>query len=258
MGHTQRTMAVIFLLLSMLTIPSPAAPLPVAHPVTLPSLLVNATATANATVDESIRLPYLGQYLTSTLLSTLSTMRRCGGRRAPSCARGGGTHSSSPPPPPPPTRITQSLQLKTTSHYTGLYKEVVEVGWGISIGIYAASDPGWISGVSMTSSASHTCNVNWCGIEVLFRATVPSGIRHHAESLSSSAFCRGVALAKDAVGFNQSQSIRVPNETDVTLLTTHVNTQEAPIDWGMIAFGIIFGVVLLLCLAVPIGAALGH
>merc|ERR1712146_501658 len=207
-------------------------------------------------VDESIRLPYLGQYLTSTLLSTLSTMRRCGGRRAPSCARGGGTHSSSPPPPPPPTRITQSLQLKTTSHYTGLYKEVVEVGWGISIVIYAASDPGWISGVSMTSSASHTCNVNWCGIEVLFRATVPSGIRHHAESLSSSAFCRGVALAQDAVGFGSA--IRVPNETDVTLLTTHVNTQEAPIDWGMIAFGIIFGVILLLCLAVPIGAALGH
>jgi len=240
-------MAITLLLLSMLTSLTPAAPLPAAHPAILHSPHVNVTAAANATVD--VPVAYLGEYLTSALLSTLSTVRRCGGRRAPGCVRGGGrSYSPSPPPPPPPTRIAQSLSisiLKNTSQYTGLYKEVVEAGWGISIGIYAA---GWISGVSATSSASRSCNADWCGIEILFRATVPSGLSHHTESLSPSSFCNGVVSAKAAVA--HGSTMLVPNATHVKVMTTtvdaHVTAHEDGRDWAETGF-YIGVVVLILC-----------
>merc|ERR1711907_739929 len=93
-------MAIPLLLLSMLISLIPAAPLPAAHPAILRSSHVHKISTANATVD--VPVAYLGEYLTSALSSTLSTVRRCGGRRAPGCVGGGGRSSPSPPPPPPP------------------------------------------------------------------------------------------------------------------------------------------------------------
>jgi len=244
-------MAIPLLLLSMLISLIPAAPLPAAHPAILRSSHVHKISTANATVD--VPVAYLGEYLTSALSSTLSTVRRCGGRRAPGCVGGGG-RSYSPPPPPPPTQIAQSLSLKTTSQYTGLYKEVVEAGWGISIGIYAA---GWISGVSATSSASRRCNADWCGIEILFRATVPSDRGHHAEALSPSAFCNGMASAKAALAYGST--MLVPNVTDVKVTTTNVDTHEDGRDWVELGFYIGVVTFLVCCLGIVIGASVkGH
>merc|ERR1712159_834247 len=133
----------------------------------------------------------------------LSPLRRCGGRRECGSWISEGSPPS-PPAPPPPLQIAQTVMLRSkrllledASDYAGMYKLVVEAGWGISIGIYDKTGPGWKHGVNTTSSASDACNENWCGIEVLFRASVPSHLSH-AESLSASAFCSGVASAKEA------------------------------------------------------------
>merc|ERR1712022_26355 len=99
----------------------------------------------------------------------------------------------------------------------------MEAGWGIAIGIYSYNS-GWFSGVSTTSSAGNTCDAQWCGVEVIFRATVPSGFSHRADSLSPAAFCDGVASAKEIIG--QGSMIAVPNVNDVAVLTTHVEAHE--------------------------------
>merc|ERR1712159_290496 len=118
----------------------------VPHSTSLPSSFNASLPLASVTISE---------YLTSTVLRfVVPTSRRCGGRRK-GCARGNGASSSySSPPPPPPTRIGQSVLLNrvNASHYVGTYKLVVEVGWGISIGIYDKTKPGWKSGVVVTSS----------------------------------------------------------------------------------------------------------
>merc|ERR1712167_507624 len=116
--------------------------------------------------------------------------------------------------------------MGTTSQYTGLYKEVVEAGWGISIGI-------------------------------LFRATVPSGLRHHAESLSPAAFCNGMASAQAAVAYGST--ILVPNATHVKVTTTNVDAHEDGIDWAEMGFLIGVVTLLLCCLgAIIAAAAAGH
>merc|ERR1719352_1155763 len=166
----------IVLVLSMLISLGSAAPLRSAR-LSLPPSVNVATATANVTAVGS--LSSLPQYLTTLF----PTVRRCGGRRGSKC--GGSSPPPSPPPPPGPTRIAQSLLLKNvnTSEYAGLYKVVVEAGWGISIGIYDEANRDWRLGVTATSSASNSCNGN-CGMEVRFRATVPWDLSHRAESLS--------------------------------------------------------------------------
>merc|ERR1712093_393192 len=188
------------------------------------------------------------------LTTLLPTVRRCGGRRGSKC--GGSSPPPSPPPPPGPTQIAQSLLLKNvnTSEYAGLYKVVVEAGWGISIGIYDKANRDWMLGVTATSSASNSCNGN-CGMEVRFRATIPWNLHHRAESLSASAFCSGVAAAKEAMA--KGSTIRVPNETDVTVLTTDVDYHEDGVDWVAVGIGIGFGVLLLVFLGVVLGAACG-
>merc|ERR1711977_314455 len=244
----------IVLVLSMLISLGSAAPLRSAQlslPPPLPLSVNVATATANVTAVGSLSsLRPIGQYLTTLL----PTVRRCGGRRGTKC--GGSSSPPSPPPPPGPTRIAQSLLLKNvnTSEYEGLYKVVVEAGWGISIGIYDEANRDWMLGVTATSSASNSCNGN-CGMEVRFRATVPWDLSHRAESLSPSAFCSGVAAAKEAMA--KGSTIRVPNETDVTVLTTDVDAHEDVVDWVELGVGIGFGVLLLVFLGVVLGAACG-
>merc|ERR1711977_285885 len=132
-----RRIMVVPVLLSMLISLGSAAPIHFA-PFTSPSVNV-ATATANVTVVGSSLRP-IGEYLTTLF----PPVRRCGGRRGSKC--GGGSSSRPPPPPPPgPTQIAQSLLLKNvnTSEYAGLYKVVVEAGWGISIGIYDEANREW-------------------------------------------------------------------------------------------------------------------
>merc|ERR1711977_316782 len=244
----------IVLVLSMLISLGSAAPLRSAQlslPPPLPPSVNVATATANVTVVGSLSsLRPIGQYLTTLF----PTARRCGGRRGSKC--GGSSSPPSPPPPPGPTRIAQSLLLKNVnpSEYAGLYKVVVEAGWGISIGIYDEANRDWMLGVTATSSASNSCNGN-CGMEVRFRATVPWDLSHRAESLSASAFCSGVAAAKEAMA--KGSTIRVPNETDVTVLTTDVDYHEDGVDWVAVGIGIGFGVLLLVFLGVVLGAACG-
>merc|ERR1711977_171050 len=241
-----RRIMVVPVLLSMLISLGSAAPI---HFAPFPSPSVNvATATANVTVVGSSLRP-IGEYLTTLF----PPVRRCGGRRGSKC---GGSSSPPPPPPPPgPTRIAQSLLLKNvnTSEYAGLYKVVVEAGWGISIGIYDKANRDWMLGVTATSSASNSCNGN-CGMEVRFRATVPWDLSHRAESLSPSAFCSGVAAAKEAMA--KGSTIRVPNETDVTVLTTDVEHDDG-VDWVKLGVGIGIGVCLLLCLGAVLCAAIG-
>merc|ERR1711907_75113 len=200
------------------------------------------------------------EYLTSTLndlvLFTLPASRRCGGRRK---CRGGNASPPPAPPPPPPSRIVQSLVLNrvNTSHYTGLYKLVVEAGWGISIGIYDLSrtGQGWKPGVSATSRASKTCDANWCGIKVHFSAEIPAHLSHRAESLSASQFCHGVASAKTAMA---NGTFGVPSETDVTVLTTDVYEGEHDVDWvGIIIAGVIC-LFLIVCLSAILAAACGR
>merc|ERR1711959_126433 len=234
----QRIM-IVLVLLSMLMSLGSAAPLRSAQ-LSLPPSVNVATATANVTAVGSLsRLRPIGEYLTTLF----PTVRRCGGRRGSKC---GGSSSPPPPPPPPgPTQIAQSLLLKNvnTSEYVGLYKVVVEAGWGISIGIYDEANRDWRLGVTATSSASNSCNGN-CGMEVRFRATVPWNLHHRVESLSASAFCSGVAAAKEAMA--KGSTIRVPNETDVTVLTTDVDHDDG-VDWVELGVGIGIGVCLLLC-----------
>merc|ERR1711977_259279 len=243
-----RRIMVVPVLLSMLISLGSAAPI---HFAPFPSPSVNvATATANVTVVGSSLRP-IGEYLTTLF----PPVRRCGGRRGSKC---GGSSSRPPPPPPPgPTQIAQSLLLKNvnTSEYAGLYKVVVEAGWGISIGIYDEANRDWRLGVTATSSASNSCDGNWCGMEVRFRATVPWNLHHRAESLSASAFCSGVAAAKKAMA--KGSTIRVPNQTDVTVLTTDVDPHEGGVDWVAVGIGIGFGVLLLVFLGVVLGAACG-
>merc|ERR1719409_2607178 len=237
---------IVLVLLSMLMSLGSAAPLRSAQ-LSLPPSVNVATATANVTAVGSLSsLRPIGEYLTTLL----PTVRRCGGRRGSKC--GGSSPPPSPPPPPGPTRIAQSLLLKNvnTSEYAGLYKVVVEAGWGISIGIYDEANRDWRLGVTATSSASNSCNGN-CGMEVRFRATVPWNLHHRAESLSASAFCSGVAAAKEAMA--KGSTIRVPNETDVTVLTTDVDYHEG-VDWVELGVGIGIGVCLLLCLGVVLCA----
>merc|ERR1712093_176851 len=245
----QRIM-IVLVLLSMLMSLGSAAPLRSAQ-LSLPPSVNVATATANVTAVGSLSsLRPIGQYLTTLF----PTVRRCGGRRGSKC--GGSSSPPSPPPPPGPTRIAQSLLLKNanTSEYAGLYKVVVEAGWGISIGIYDEANRDWRLGVTATSSASNSCNGN-CGMEVRFRATIPWDLSHRAESLSASAFCSGVAAAKEAMA--KGSTIRVPNETDVTVLTTDVDYHEDGVDWVAVGIGIGFGVLLLVFLGVVLGAACG-
>merc|ERR1719409_1771401 len=238
---------IVLVLLSMLMSLGSAAPLRSAQ-LSLPPSVNVATATANVTAVGSLSsLRPIGQYLTTLL----PTVRRCGGRRGSKC--GGSSPPPSPPPPPGPTRIAQSLLLKNvnTSEYAGLYKVVLEAGWGISIGIYDEANRDWMLGVTATSSASNSCTGNWCGMEVRFRATVPWDLSHRAESLSASAFCSGVAAAKEAMA--KGSTIRVPNETDVTVLTTDVEHDDG-VDWVELGVGIGIGVCLLLCLGVVLCA----
>merc|ERR1712139_390002 len=235
---------VLFMLISL----GSAAPI---HSAQFPSPSVEvATATANVTAVGSLSsLRPIEKYLTTLF----PTVRRCGGRRGSKC--GGSSSPPSPPPPPGPTQIAQSLLLKNvnTSEYAGLYKVVVEAGWGISIGIYDEANRDWRLGVTATSSASNSCNGN-CGMEVRFRATIPWDLHHRAESLSASAFCSGVAAAKEAMA--KGSTIRVPNETDVTVLTTDVEYDDG-VDWVKLGVGIGFGVCLLLCLGAVLCAAIG-
>merc|ERR1711907_738403 len=119
----------------------------------------------------------------------------------------------------------------------GMYKLIVEAGWGISIGIYDETGPGWKQGVSTISSASDACNKNWCGIEVSFHASVPSHLSHYAESLSASAFCSGVASAKEAMA--QGSSIAVFNETDVTVSITTGHEEGENLIGVWLALGVV-------------------
>merc|ERR1711998_335076 len=251
--ETQDTMIAFALLLSMLATLVQAAPLPSAAGHHLARTTMNITTTPNVTTEVASWLPSTLGEVTSTILHTLHTVRRCGGRRG-KCGGGTGSNTyNSPPPPPPPTRITQHVLVKNVnaSHYTGTYKRVMEAGWGIAIGIYSYSS-GWFSGVSTTSSASNTCDAQWCGVEVVFRATVPSGFSHRADSLSPAAFCEGVASARAIM----SSMITVPNATDVTVLTTHVETHEDGPDWATIGFGIGFLTVIIGCGCAIAGAAM--
>merc|ERR1711881_368695 len=186
MGDATAIMMIVLLLASTLAILVPAAPLPAAHSLIPP-------AHSNMTT--------IRDYLTSALLRF--TSRRCGGRRK---CRG----SSSPPPPPPPLppyRIIQSVVLNRVnpSHYVGMYKLILEAGWGISIGIYDRTTLKWKPGISATSSASKTCDANSCGIKVQFSAEIPSHLSHRAESLSASQFCSGVASARTAMVHSKQQ-----------------------------------------------------
>jgi len=104
--------------------------------------------------------------------------------------------------------------------------------------------PGWKHGVNTTSSASDACNENWCGIEVLFRASVPSHLSHHAESLSASAFCSGVASAKEAIA--QGSSIAC-NETDVMITTVHAHEEGENLIGVWIALGVVGVLVCCFC-----------
>merc|ERR1711939_732330 len=248
MNVLQRIM-IVLVLLSMLISLGSAAPVPVSE-LSLPPSVNVATATANVTAVGSLSRLRPIQYLTTLF----PTVRRCGGRRGSKC--GGSSSPPSPPPPPGPTQIAQSLLLKNvnTSEYAGLYKVVVEAGWGISIGIYDEANRDWRLGVTATSSASNSRNGN-CGMEVRFRATIPWNLHHRAESLSASAFCSGVAAAKEAMA--KGSTIRVPNETDVTVLTTDVDYHEHGVDWVAVGIGIGFGVLLLVFLGIVLGAACG-
>merc|ERR1711977_387922 len=210
--------------------------------------LSSRSNTSNATSHESSSPPSsplttFGNYLRATLLRTLPTERRCGGRRK---CRGGSSPPPSPPPPPSPTRITQSLffQRVKTSDYGGIFKQIFEAGWGITIGIYGAA------GISITSSASNTCDANRCGMAVEFKAKIPYGLGHRTDSLSASGFCNGMASAKEAVAPSTPSTnstlpfIRVPNVTDcyrwnVTVLTMKVDEHE---DNTWIEVGIALGI----------------
>jgi len=244
---TQRHIMIALVLLSIVTSSVSAVPLPAAHRGLLPSPDVNVTATANVSVDVASPRSPISEYLTSTFLGTVSTVRRKGS-------------PPSPPPPPPPTQIAQTVVLRSRLlDYEGMYKLVVEAGWGISIGIYDETRPGWKHGVSTTSSASNACDDNWCGIEVLFQASIPSHLSHHAESLSASAFCSGVASAKETMAQDSHdqlgcvasvRNIGLFNETNVTVPITTVHEDEKSIwqtDLGgaLMALGVVG--VLLLC-----------
>merc|ERR1711939_543343 len=248
---TQRHIMVALVLLSILTSLVSAAPLPAAHWGLLPSPGVNATATANLPAEMASSRSHISEYLTSTFLRTLSTVRRCGGRRECGSRISKGSPPS-PPAPPPPPQIAQTVMLRSkrllledASDYAGMYKLVVEAGWGISIGIYDETGPGWKHGVNTTSSASDACNENWCGIEVLFRASVPSHLSHHAESLSASAFCSGVASAKEAMA--RGSSIALFNETDVTITTVHAHEEGENLIGVWIALGVVGVLVCCFC-----------
>jgi len=246
-------MMTILLLLSTLPSLAPGAPLSAAG-----SLVAPSSGGFNVTA--------VSKYFTSTLLQrlrfALPTFRRCGGRRK---CRGGNSPPPPPPPPPPPTRISQSLLLQrvNASMYAGLYKEVVEAGWGISIGIYDEKQPGWRSGVSASSIASTSCDANLCGSNVQFSATIPWNLQgnwhHRATALSASQFCGGMASAKKAMtGSKQLQgSIRVPDEADVTVLTTDVHHAEAEVDWAEIIIAGAFATLLCVVLCGIICAAAG-
>merc|ERR1711977_294868 len=140
------------------------------------------------------------------------------------------------------------LRSERLLDYEGVYKLVVEAGWGISIGLYDEMGPekGWKHGVNTTSSASNACNENWCGINVLLRASVPSHLSHHAESLSAAAFCIGVASAKDAMA--QGSNIAMFNETDVTvrnITAVHADENSNDLTGVWIALGVVG--LLLIC-----------
>merc|ERR1712023_37729 len=162
MGQTQDTMIAFALLLSMLASLVQTAPLPSASGHQHARAGFNMTNRPNVTAVGASWLPSTIDEVTSTILHTLHTVRRCGGRRGKCGGSGGGRDYNSSPPPPPPTQITQHVLMKNVnaSHYTGTSKLVMEAGWGIAIGIY---NLGWLAGVSATSTASNTCDVLRCG-----------------------------------------------------------------------------------------------
>merc|ERR1711977_116438 len=246
---TQRHIMIALVLLSILTSLVAGAPLSAANRGLLPSPDVNVT-TAHILPDVASLRPPISEYLTS-FWRAMSTMRRSARVVHDAVIRHEGSHS--PPPPPPPTQIAQTVTLRSTRllHYEGMYKLVVEAGWGISIGIYDETGPGWKHGVNTTSSASSSCNENWCGIKVLFQASVPSHLSHQAESLSASAFCSGVASAKEAIA--PGSSIALFNETDVTVPITTVHGREVSFDWNVLwiialwVLGIMCALLICLC-----------
>merc|ERR1711977_471957 len=245
---TPAIIMIVLLLASTLASLVPAAPLPAAH-----SLIPPAHSNVTTIRD------YLTRTWHETLLHFTLPSRRCGGRRK---CRGGNSPPPPPPPPPPPSRIVQNLVLNrvNTSHYVGMYKLVVEAGWGISIGIYdKTTRQGWKPGVSATSSASKICDANLCGIKVRFSATIPYYLGHQAESLSASQFCSGVASAKTAMAYSQQQQgfLGVPNATDVTVLTTDIHEGEHEVEWSKIIIAGAFGLLLCCGLIAILGAACG-
>jgi len=232
----------------------------------LPS--VHVPPSANGTISESL--------ISSIASVLLPTSRRCGGRRK---CRGGGGNSSppSPPPPPAPTRITQSLLLSRVNateptvvafaadEYVGMYKLLVEAGWGISIGIYDETKRAWKNGVSATSTARGGCNGKRCGIVVRFMASIPSRLSHGAKSLSAHHFCSGfhkaarahsVRLKADhhrgyASGSTRSSGTTLSpaacNEADVTVLATNVDEHDDSMSIND-AIGIAVAVTFIGCL----------
>lgn len=140
----------------------------------------------------------------------------------------------------------------------GIYKLVMEAGWGISIGIYDEAKPGWKSGVVVMSKASRQCGANWCGIKVRLFATIPSDLSHRAEALSAAHFCSAVASAQQAMAAHRTHgSIQVPNEADVTVLTADVHAHAESPNWVDVIVAGVLGALLVLFLCAIIGLACG-